>query len=312
VQAQNPPPLQRVQTIPLPYVEGRIDHLDVDLKSQRLFVAALGNNTVEILDLQTGKSVHSITGLHEPQGVAFVPEFNKIFVTNGQSGTCDIFDGNSFKPLQSIKSLDDADNIRYDAATRFIYISYGDGALALVDATRDKYLGDIKLKGHPESFQLEKQGPRIFVNIPSAHHITVVDREKRTVLAKWPLKNAQANFPMALDETHHRLFVGFRKPPKLIVFDTESGQIVTELNSVGDSDDIFYDPIRRRIYEIGGEGFIDVLEQKDADHYERVTKIPTAPGARTGLFVPQFNRLYLAVPHRGNQKAEIRVYEVLG
>lgn len=311
VQAQNPPPLQRVQTIPLPYVEGRIDHLDVDLKSQRLFVAALGNNTVEILDLQTGKSVHSITGLHEPQGVAFVPEFNKIFVTNGQSGTCDIFDGNSFKPLQSIKSLDDADNIRYDAATRFIYIGYGDGALALVDATSDKYLGDIKLEGHPESFQLEKQGPRIFVNIPSAHHITVVDREKRTVLAKWPLKNAQANFPMALDETHHRLFVGFRKPPKLIVFDTESGRIVTELNSVGDSDDIFYDPIRRWIYEIGGEGFIDVFEQKDADHYEGVTKIPTAPGARTGLFVPQFNRLYLAIPHRGNQKAEIRVYEVL-
>ncbi len=312
VQAQNPPPLQLVQTIPLPHVEGRIDHLDVDLKGQRLFIAALGNNTVEILDLQAGKPVHSITGLHEPQGVAFVPEFNKIFVTNGQSGTCDIFDGNSFKPLQSIKSLDDADNIRYDATAQFIYIGYGDGALALVAATSGKYLGDIKLEGHPESFQLEKQGPRIFVNIPSAHHIAIVDREKRTVLTKWLLKNAQANFPMALDETHHRLFIGFRKPPKLTVFDTESGQVVAELNSVGDSDDIFYDPIRRRIYEIGGEGFIDVFEQKDADHYERVTKIPTASGARTGLFVPQFNRLYLAVPHRGNQKAEIRVYEVLG
>ncbi|HWP48672.1 MAG TPA: hypothetical protein VNM22_16065 [Candidatus Limnocylindrales bacterium] len=312
VQAQNPPPLQLVQTIPLPHVEGRIDHLDVDLTGQRLFIAALGNNTLEILDLRAGKPAHSITGLYEPQGVTFIPEFNKIFVTNGQSGTCDIFDGNSFKLLQSIKSLDDADNIRYDATTQFIYIGYGDGALALVDAASGKYLGNIQLEGHPESFQLEKQGPRIFVNIPSAHHIAIVDREKRTVLAKWPLKNAQANFPMALDETHHRLFVGFRKPSKLIVFDTESGRIVTELNSVGDSDDIFYDPIHRRIYGIGGEGFIDVFEQKDADHYERVTKIPTASGARTGLFVPQFNRLYLAVSHRGNQKAEIWVYEVLG
>jgi hypothetical protein len=312
VQAQNPLPLQLVQTIPLPHVEGRIDHLDVDLKGQRLFIAALGHNTVEILDLKAGKPIHSITGLHEPQGIAFVPESNKIFVTNGQSGTCDIFEGNSFQLIHRIESLGDADNIRYDATTQLIYIGYGDGALALVDATSDKYLGDIKLEGHPESFQLEKQGPRIFVNIPSAHHIAVVDREKRTVLAKWPLKNAQANFPMALDETHHRLFVGFRKPPKLMVFDTETGQVVAELTGVGDSDDIFYDPMHRRIYGIGGEGFIDVFEQKDADHYERVTKIPTASGARTGLFVPQFNRIYLAVPHRGNQKAEIRVYEVLG
>src|SRR5262249_14851439 len=158
--------------------------------------------------------------------------------------------------------------------------------------------------------QLEKSGPRMFVNIPSANQIAVVDREKRVVMATWLLKGAEANYPMALDESHQRLFAGFRQPAKLNVYDTESGDIVASLDSVGDVDDIFYDVIRKRIYVIGGAGFIDIFEQRDADHYQQLTQIPTAPGARTGLFVPELNRLYLAVPHRGGQEAEVRIYEV--
>jgi DNA-binding beta-propeller fold protein YncE len=307
-EAQDATPLRLVQTIPLPNVEGRIDHMAVDLKGQRLFIAALGKNTVEVLDLRAGKRIRS-TGLHEPQGVGFIAEFNKIFVANAKSGACDVFDGSSFKPIKSIKFSDDADNIRYDAAARRVYVGYGSGALGIIDAATGDQLGEIKLEGHPESFQLEKSGPRIFVNIPTSQKIIVVDREKRAVTTSWPTSGATANFPMALDETHHRLFVGFRKPAKLVVFDTESGKMVADLESPGDADDIFYDGTRQRIYISGGEGFIGIVQQQDADRYKTLTKIPTASGARTSFFVPELGRFYLAVPHRGTQKAEVRVYE---
>jgi len=300
-----------VQTIPLPNVEGRIDHMAVDLKGERLFVAALENNTTEVLDLRAGKRIRSITGLHEPQGVGFIPEFNKIFIANGQGGACDVFDASSFKLIKSVKFSDDADNIRYDAAAHRVYVGYGSGGLGIIDAATGDKAGEIKLEGHPESFQLEKSGPRIFVNIPTSRSIVVLDREKRATITSWPTAGATANFPMALDETHHRLFVGFRKPAKLIVFDTETGKVVAELPSPDDADDIFYDNPRRRIYVSGGDGSIGIFQQNDADHYETMTKIPTSSGARTSLFVPELSRFYLAVPHRGAQTAEVRVYQAV-
>jgi len=308
LEAEEAGPLRLIQTIPLRNVEGRIDHMAVDLKGERLFIAALGNNTVEIVDLRAGKHIGTITGLHGPQGVAFVPEFNKIFIANAQSGACEVFDGSLFKRIKSIKLSDDADNIRYDAAARRVYVGYGSRALGIIDAATGDQLGEIKLDGHPESFQLERSGPRIFVNIPTSQKIAVVDREKRAAVTAWPVGGATANFPMALDETHHRLFVGFRNPAKLTVFDTESGKVVINLDSTGDADDIFYDRTRQRIYISGGEGFIGVIQQQDTDHYKSLTKIPTASGARTSLFVPELGRLYLAVPHRGTQRAEVRVY----
>jgi hypothetical protein len=308
-QAQDATPLRLVQTIPLPNVEGRIDHMAVDLKGQRLVIAALGNNTVEVLDLRAGKRIRSITGLHEPQGVGFISEFNKIFVANGKSGACEVFDGASFKLIKSVKFSEDADNVRYDAKARRVYVGYGSGGLGIIDAATGDQLGEIKLEGHPESFQLEKSGPRIFVNIPTSQKIVVVDREKRVVTTTWPTSGATANFPMAFDETHHRLFVGFRKPAKIIVFDTETGEVVANLDSPGDADDIFYDSSRRRVYISGGEGFLSIFQQDDPDHYKPMTKTPTATGARTSLFVPELNRLYLAVPHRGTQRAGVRAYE---
>jgi hypothetical protein len=166
----------------------------------------------------------------------------------------------------------------------------------------------VKLAGHPEAFQLEQNGPRIFVNVPTAHHIAVVDREKRKVIAKWPVKEAEANFPMALDEANHRLFVGCRKPAKVLVIDTETGKTVTAIDCCGDTDDLFYDAASKRIYVSGGEGYITVIQQTDRDHYAVAEKIPTAPGARTSHFDPGAARLYLAVPHRGDHAAELRVY----
>jgi DNA-binding beta-propeller fold protein YncE len=309
LEAEEAGPLRLIQAIPLPNVEGRIDHMAVDLKDQRLFVAALGNNTVEVWDLRAGKHIHSITGLHEPQGVGFIPEFNRIFVANAKSGACDVFDGSSFKLIKTIKFSDDADNIRYDETARRVYVGYGSGGLGIIDAANSDQIGDIKLDGHPESFQLEKSGPRIFANIPTSQKIVVLDREKRATITSWPTAGATANFPMALDETHHRLFVGFRKPATLVVFDTESGKAVANLESPADADDIFYDSSRRRIYVSGGDGSIGIFQQNDADHYRTMTKIPTASGARTSLFVPELSRFYLAVPHRGAQTAEVRVYE---
>ncbi|HEX9446002.1 MAG TPA: YncE family protein [Candidatus Binatia bacterium] len=301
-------PLRIVQTIPLPNVEGRIDHLAIDIKGQRLFVAALGNNTVEVVDLKAGKRTRTIGGLREPQGVGFISEFNKLFVANAKSGACDIFDGDSFKPVKSVKFSADADNVRYDSSTDRVYVGYGDGALGVVAAASGERIGDIKLDGHPESFQLEKNGPRIFVNIPTARKIAVVDRAKAAVIGSWTVEGRD-NFPMALDEEHHRLFVVTRKPAKLVVFDTESGRIVASLDAPGDADDVFYDAAKRRIYVSGGEGAIGVFRQVDADRYEAVGKIATAAGARTSLFVSELGRLYLAAPHRGSQTAEIRVYE---
>lgn len=306
--AESAEPLKLVQTIALEGVEGRIDHLAVDVETNRIFVAALGNNTVEVIDLKMGKPVATIKDVKEPQGVALIPGGRAIAVGCGEGSECRIYDG-SLKLTSVTKGLDDADNVRYDAAANRFYVGYGRGALAVVDPERGAKVGDIKLAGHPESFQLESAGKRIFVNIPSARQVAVIDREKAAVIAKWAVKEAESNFPMALDEIDHRLFIGCRNPAKMLVLDTESGKTVSSIACCGDTDDVFFDAARKRIYVSGGEGCIATITQRDADQYELVARTATASGARTSLFVPGLSRLYLAVPHRGSQTAEIRVYE---
>src|SRR5215472_4889625 len=309
VQAAQSNALRQVQTIPLPNVEGRIDHMSVDVQGQRLFMAALGNNTLEVIDLRAGTRITSIKDLREPQGIFFVPKENRLFVANGDDGTCRVFDGSSYKLLQTVHFQSDADNVRYDATPNQIYVGYGEGALGVLDAASGKKVAETALPAHPESFRLEQSGPRVFVNLPNANHtIAVVDRAKRSVIATWQLE-AQANFPMALDEPDHRLLVVTRRPPLLVVLNAESGKQVASYPTVGDADDAFYDAAHKRVYVSGGEGFIDVFDQHGPDDYKPCGRIPTASGARTSLFVPELNRLYLAVPHRGTQMAEIRVYE---
>ena len=307
-----PQALQLVQTIPLPGVEGRIDHIAVDVAGQRLFVAALGNGSVEILDLRTGKRIHSIGGLHEPQGVAYVAEANRIYAACGGDGVVNVYDAKSFDLVTTLHDLDDADNIRYDATAKCLFVGYGSGALAIIDTTTSRHVGDIKLAGHPESFQLEQKRNRIFVNVPTAKHVAVVDREQRRVIATWPFKSAVSNFPMALDGVKRRVFIGCRQPAALIVLDSDSGKEVASVAIGGDTDDVFYDHTRSRIYISCGAGFIDVLDCKALPPYGLMGRIPTAGGARTSLFVPELNRFYLAAPHHGNQPAEVRVYETIG
>ena len=297
------------QTISLRGVEGRIDHLALDTPGERLFVCALGNNTLEVLDLRKGERIHSITGLGAPQGIAYIPELNRIFVANDKGGILKIYDAKSFQTVGELNFEDDADNVRYDAATKKIFVGFGSGGIAVVNAPDGKQVGSIKLSAHPEAFELEKKGSRIFVNVPNSRHVAVIDRDKGQVTAKWQTDLAFGNFPMALDEVNHRLFVGCRLPSKLVVLNTESGDPIAKIDISGDPDDVFYDANRHRIYAICGAGKIDVVEQIDPKTYKTSTKVDTAEGARTGLFVPERDTLFVAVPHRGSQQAEIRWYE---
>jgi len=312
-QADDVAPLTLAGTIALPDVEGRIDHLAIDLQGERLFVAALGNSTVEVVDLRAGVRTQTLKGFDEPQGMVFLETLNRLAVTNGGRGTCELRDGQTLARLAAIAVGEDADNMRYDPATHYLYIGYGNGAVGIVDAATGTRVGDITLQSHPESLQLESAGSRVYANVPAAHEIAVLDRAQQRTIAEWPIGTiAQANFPMALDETHHRLFVGFRQPAKLAVFDTTSGTLVAAVDCVGDADDIFYDAARQRVYVAGGAGALEVFTQGNADTYQRVARISTPSGSRTALYVPQRNQLFLAVPHRGAQRAEIRIYAAPG
>jgi len=302
-------PLAFVRAVELPHVEGRIDHLAFDAASQRLYVAALGNNSVEVPDAGAGTHLKSLPGCREPQGIAVVPDIKSVAVANGEGDGVQLIGAEDYRTGSTIRLGDDADNVRYDAAAKRVYVGFGSGALAAIDPAAAKVLAQVKLAGHPESFQLERGGSRAFVNVPTAQHVAVVDRGSMKVTATWPVTSAGANYPMALDEANHRLFIGCRRPAKVLVFDMTTGKQSASFDTVGDTDDLFYDVARRRVYVTGGEGFIDVVQDQGANGFARVAHIPTAAGARTSLFVADQGRLYLAVPHRGSQKAEVRVFE---
>jgi len=302
-------PLALVGTIGLPRVEGRIDHLAVDAVAQRLYVAALGNNTVEVIDLQGGRHAKSLPGFREPQGIAVAPDGKVVAIANGQGEGVQFIDPADYHSIRVVRLGDDADNVRYDPVAKRILVGFGGGALAAVNPSDGRVLGEAKLPGHPESFQVERSGSRVFVNVPTADQIAVLDGATLKVVATWPVVGAKANFPMALDEANHRLFVGCRRPARALVYDTATGQASSSFEIVGDTDDLFYDAARKRLYVSGGEGYVDVFQEQDAGRFTRVARIATAAGARTSLFVAEPARLYLAVPHRGNQKAEIRIYE---
>ena len=304
-----PEPLALVRSIDLPRVEGRIDHLAFDAGTQRLYIAALCNNTVEVLDSNAAAHLKSLPGFREPQGITVIPDTGSVAVANGQGDGLQLIGADDYRPGPVIRLGDDADNVRYDASAKRVYVGFGSGALAAIDPMTAKVVGAARLAGHPESFQLERGGSRVFINVPDAHQVAVVDRSTMKISATWPLTTAGSNFPMALDESNHRVFVGCRRPAKVLVFDTTSGKETASFDIVGDTDDLFYDAPRKRLYVTGGEGYLDVVQDEGANTFIRTAHVSTAPGARTSLFVAEQSRLYLAVPHRGNQKAEIRVFE---
>ena len=301
-------PLELVGTVPMPGVKGRIDHLAADNRDHLLFVAALGNDTLEVLDGSGGR--RTVAGFGEPQGIAFVADTGQLFVANGTDARVDVFDAASLARTSRIEGLDDADNVRYDVESRSIIVGYGRGALAFIDAQSHRVAGRVELPGHPESFQLEERGRRLFVNVPGSRKIVVVDRRARVVLGSWDVEGALGNYAMALDETGGRLFIATRMPARLLVYDVASGRAVARLPIGGDVDDLFYDPARKRVYAVCGEGRVDVVRQESADHYVLEASASTAPGARTGLYVASEGKLYVAAPADGTAPARILVFRV--
>jgi DNA-binding beta-propeller fold protein YncE len=306
---QDAGPLSLEKEIPLPGVEGRIDHFSVDVPNQRLFVAALENGSVEILDIRRGDRTAEIKELKEPQGVYYDSTSDRVYVATGGDGKLRIYDGKSLTLQETLKFGSDADNIRYDQQSGDIWVGYGNGGIGIVNSTGQN-VGSVVVGAHPESFQFDAKANRVYVNVPNKFGLTVIDRKKRAVVAKWGLGGQFANYPMALDDANKKLFVGCRLPSRLVVLDTTSGQVVTSFPTVGDTDDVFYDPGQQSVYVIGGEGAVEVFRQRDSVHYESVQRMMTAKGARTGIFVLALNRLFVAAPHRGSQVARVLVYEV--
>jgi DNA-binding beta-propeller fold protein YncE len=299
-------PLVHEMKIPLGDVSGRIDHLGIDVKHKRLFVAELGNDSLGVVDLATGKVLRTNTGLSEPQGVAYVPFADSVYVANGGDGSVRVLRGGDFEPIGRIELGDDADNVRVDAARNRVIVGYGKGALAVIDpATRTK-IADIGLKGHPESFQIDETGTRIFVNVPDARAIEIADLATGSTRSL-PIPGAGSNFPMAIDRDAHRILVVFRSPPTLMVLSSRDGHVVAKVATCSDADDVFVDASRHRVYVSCGEGIVDVLAQGQ-DGYRRLARVPTVSGARTSLFVPELDRLFVAVRARWNEPAEIWVF----
>lgn len=305
-------PLQLEEQIPVPGVAGRLDHFTADAKRKRLFVSALGNNTVEVIDVFAGRVVHSIQGLAQPQGPLYVPGVDKLYVANAEDGKVRVYDGATYTLRQTIDFGKDPDNLRYDEASKTVFVGFGEdeGGIAMIDPKTDERVGHLyKTEGHPESFQVESIGGHIYANVPDAGNVVESIDRKSGAVTKWPLNGLRGNYAMALDEADHRLFTITRKTPMMVVLNTETGAEVTRLRAAGECDDVYFDASRKRIYAIGAEGFISVFQQNDPDHYSEVARVPSGIGIRTGYFFAKRDRFYVGVPAKGNEPAQVWTYE---
>lgn len=323
-QGQTNAPLKLVQTILLPNVEGYIDHMSVDVKGQRLFVPAEHQQSIEVVDLRAGKVIHTIKGFGgDPRKTVYLPESNQLWVDDGD-GTCKVFSGDSYKLVKSVPLSDFQkgsklipDNGVYDPATQNFYVAVTldmlanatadagtKGFIGTVDTKTGKYMGAIKVDGaDPAGIAVEPSKPRLFVIVGDTAQVQVVDREKRAVIASWPITGGPEPHTVDLDTAHHRLFIGSRvkpghlyQPGKMVVMDSDTGKVIQALDSVGGADEIVYDPPSQRIYLAGTTGFVDVFKQVDPDHYQLLGKVPTGALAKTALLVPELKRFYVAVP----------------
>ncbi|HEY1542057.1 MAG TPA: hypothetical protein VGG01_06585 [Xanthobacteraceae bacterium] len=303
----SPPEVLQVETkIPLGQVSGRIDHMAADLAHGRLFVAELGNDTVAVVDIKSNKLVHVIPGLKEPQGVGYVPATETLYVANARDGSLQIFRGEHYTPENAVLLGSDADNVRFDAAAGRLLVGYGGGAIAAIDPANNRKVADMPLAAHPESFRVAREPQRIYVNVPEARMIAVLDPATGRMTARWPTQRLSGNFAMALDEAAHDVIVAFRHPARIVAFTMADGRMAGWADVCGDIDDVFIDAKRQRIYASCGEGFVDVID-KASTPWRRLARLRTVAGARTSLFVPEVDRLYVAVRASGGEPAAIWV-----
>jgi DNA-binding beta-propeller fold protein YncE len=303
--------LELVQTIPLKGRPGKLDHLALDAKTDRLFVANKPNNTLDIVDLKAGKLLQQVAAQQGIQGIAYAADLDKIVVGLGSGGYCNFFNAQDYKLLKTVKFTDDADNVRYNPKTNLVYVAHAENALGVIDAKSYAVKTDIKLPATAEAFVLETGRPRLYLNVTSLNQVLLIDTDSNKITATWPLKLAGANVAIDIDEPNHRLFVGCRKEPKMVVLDSETGKEITSVPIGGEIDDLFFDAKRKRLYACCGEGVISVIRQVDADKYEALDKITTEKTARTGLLDAEGGRFFLAVPRLpGKDAPEIRVYKI--
>ncbi len=295
------------RVIPLPGVEGRIDHLAADVNGKRVFVAALGNGTVEVVDLNQGTLSGEIKGLKEPQGLLY--QNNTLYVASGGDGSVRGYNGKTLAPAGLMMVGDDADNLRYDHETDSVMVGYGNGAIAFLPLNlQGKPKAEVPLPAHPESFQVSLNGSHLLINLPHDQSIVSVKIGSTEVESKWSHLGAQSNYPMAVDRQHARFFVACRAPAQLLELHENASIITERIGTVGDADDLFWDESRNRIYVIGGEGFVDVVSAPPSGGMKSISHIPTAAGARTGLLVG--NMLLVAAPHRGAEPVRLMVFDL--
>jgi WD40 repeat protein len=319
VNAQSADPLQLVQTIPMPNVKGRIDHMDVDTKGKRLFVAGLENGSMEVVDLRAGKWLKSIPGFKKTQGIAYVGSLNKVFVASGDDGMLRVFRGDTLALMDKIKLDLGPNRVVYDPHAQLLYVGYGGkdagkdyGQVGIIDAKTDKHVADIKVEAHPSELLFDQSGKTLFVFVSAVSKVQVVDTGKREVVSTWPV-SSQRNGDGALEEKTHRLFIGTRTPPQMVVMDSQSGKELAALPTVEGMDGVYFDAIHKRVYVSGGRdegvGYVFAYQQKDHDHYEPIGKIPTRPGAGTSFWSRELGRYYVAAPANDHEEAAILVFE---
>jgi len=296
--------------ISLTGVKGRIDHMAVNLKDRIVYIAALGNNTLEAVSLRNGKVLHSITGLDEPQGVCYIPQTREIFVANGGSGDCYFYNSDNYEKVATVHLSSDADDVRYDSTAGKIYVAYGSGDIAIIDAKDHAEVGSIELPSHPEAFEIDKRKNLLYVNLPKTGAIGVVDINKLKLIGEWNKNYRQENFPMAIDTEGNKVFIGYRHPATLVVVDTKTGKRIAAEELTNDSDDLFYDARNNRVYASCGGGYIDIFQSQGGDHYKEIASVGTRNGARTSLLIPQLNLFVVCEPAYLNREADLVVYTI--
>jgi DNA-binding beta-propeller fold protein YncE len=312
-------PLKLLQTIPMPSVKGRIDHLGIDVKRGRLYIAGLGNDTMEVVDIRAGKWLRSVSGFKTPQGIWYVPSVDKLFAASGDAGTCRVFRGGDLKEVDTIHLAPGVNRLIYNPVARQLYAGYGGkdaswdyGEIGIISPRTDQVLGKVKVASHPAEILVDHSGRKLYVAIYPAQKIQLIDIPHRSVVATWSTGSAHPG-DMALDENTGRLFVGSKDPPVFLIYDSASGKEVSHMPLVEGQDGVYFDARRKRIYISGGRelgsGSVDVIQEQDPDHYKELARVPTGPGAGTSLFVPELDRLYVAVPAHGQSSAEVMVFE---
>src|SRR5712671_6635191 len=319
VKAQDKLPLKLIMTTPMPGFTGDFDHFGLDLKGNRLFLAAEVHKTVEVFDLRTGERVRSIEGFGQPLMMVYLPESNHLVVTDGGDSAVHLVDCKKYKIIKTIKLGEGVDHGVLNPVNRFYYVESGGGetgpthVLSIIDTKSFKHIGDVAgLPGNSnEGMVIDRAGKKLYVNLTGTDEVGVVDLETRQLVAKWALPDAHVAHAIVLDEPDHRMFIATRKPARFIVLNSDTGKVVTSLPCVGVNSDMSFDVSRKRIYVTGSET-ASVFEQRDADHYEHIAEVPTAYRAKSSIFVPELKRLYIAVSGKGkpDAKLELQVYEV--